>query len=91
MWEKIKIVQNVGCLCSSVVRAIDRQSKDLGSYPSAVESVFFSTERFQILKFYSNLNLICFYSTNLFKKNNISKNNMAPADNFALVYPIHYI
>ena len=27
----------------------DRQSKDLGSNPSAVESVFFSTERFQIL------------------------------------------
>ena len=27
------------------------QSKDLGSNPSAVESVFLSTERFQILKF----------------------------------------
>ena len=26
--------------------AVDRQSKDLGSNPSAVESVFFSTERF---------------------------------------------
>ena len=33
-------------LCSSVVRAIDQQSKDLGSNPSAVESVIFSTERF---------------------------------------------
>ena len=40
----------VGRLCSSVVRAVDRQSKDLGSNPNAVESVFFSTERFQILK-----------------------------------------
>ena len=29
--------------------ALDRQSKDLGSNPSAVESIFFSTERFQIL------------------------------------------
>ena len=28
----------------------DRQSKDLGSNPSAVVSVFFSTERFQILQ-----------------------------------------
>ena len=26
--------------------AVDRQSKDLGSNPSAIESVFFSTERF---------------------------------------------
>ena len=33
----------------------NRQSKDLGSNPSAVESVFFSTERFQILKFKNNL------------------------------------
>ena len=39
-------VENVGCLCSSVVRAVDRQSKDLGSNPSAVESIYFSTERF---------------------------------------------
>ena len=31
---------------SSVVRAVDRQSKDLGSNPNAVKSVFFSTERF---------------------------------------------
>ena len=37
---------DVGNLCSSVVRAVDRQSKDLGSNPSAVETVFFSTERF---------------------------------------------
>ena len=33
-------------LCSSVVRAVDRKSKDLGLNPSAVGSVFFSTERF---------------------------------------------
>ena len=32
---------DVGRLCGSVVRAVDRQSKDLGSNPSAVESVFF--------------------------------------------------
>ena len=32
-------------------RYVDRQSKDLGLNPSAVESVFFSTKRFQILKF----------------------------------------
>ena len=37
---------DVGRLCSSVERAVDRQSKDLGSNPSAVESVFFPTERF---------------------------------------------
>ena len=37
---------DVGRLCSSVVRAVDRQSNDLGSNPSAVESVIFSTERF---------------------------------------------
>ena len=30
----------------SKIISIDRQSKDLGSNPSAVESVFFSTERF---------------------------------------------
>ena len=40
---------DIGRLCSSAVRAVDRQLKDLGSNPSAVESVFFSTERFQIL------------------------------------------
>ena len=37
---------NVGRLCSTVARAVDRLSKDLGSNPSGVESVFFSTERF---------------------------------------------
>ena len=49
--------RDVGRLCSSVVRAVDRQSKDLGSNPSAVESVFFSTETFSnslILYFSSN-------------------------------------
>ena len=34
--------EDVGRLCTSVVRAVDRQLKDLGSSPSAVESVFFS-------------------------------------------------
>ena len=46
---KMNNEEDVGRLCSSVVRAVDRQSKDLGSNPNAVESVFFSTERFQIL------------------------------------------
>ena len=32
-------------LCSSVIRAVDLQWKDLGSNPSAVESDFSSTER----------------------------------------------
>ena len=39
---------DVGRLCSLVVRAVDLQSKDLGSNPSAVESVFFSTDRFKL-------------------------------------------
>ena len=38
--------EDLGRLCSSVVRVVDRQSKDMGSNPSAVESVFFSTKRF---------------------------------------------
>ena len=41
---------DVGRLCSSVVRAVDRQSKDLGSIPSAVERVFFFQRK--ILKFF---------------------------------------
>ena len=40
----LKFVKNKFKLIS--FRAVDRQSKDLGSNPSAVESVFFSTERF---------------------------------------------
>ena len=31
---------------AQLVREVDRQSKNLGSNPSSVESVFFSTERF---------------------------------------------
>ena len=31
---------------AQLVRAVDRQSKDLGSNPGTVKSVFFSTERF---------------------------------------------
>ena len=49
---------DVGRLCSLVVRAVDRQSKDLGSNPNAVESVFFLIEKFSnslIFKF------ICIY------------------------------
>ena len=38
--------------------AVDRQSKDLGSNPSTVKGVSFSTERFQNSL---NLNLICIY------------------------------
>ena len=38
-------------ISNSYIANIDRQSKDLGSNPSAVESLFFSIERFQILKF----------------------------------------
>ena len=41
---------DVGRLCISVIRAVDRESKDLGSNPSAVKSVLYSTERFQILQ-----------------------------------------
>ena len=40
------LFENLLRLCSSVVRAVDRQSKDLCSNLSAVESVFFSIERF---------------------------------------------
>ena len=45
-WDSSPGLSIAGRLCSSVVRAVDRQSKDLGSNPSAVESVFFSTEIF---------------------------------------------
>ena len=34
---------------AQLVRAVDQTSKELGSNSSAVESVFFLTERFQIL------------------------------------------
>ena len=54
---------DVGRLCSSVVRAVDRQSKDLGSNPIGVESVFFSTERFS-----NSLNVEGCYSTRLTPK-----------------------
>ena len=47
---------DVGRLCSSVVRAVDQKSKDLGSSHSAVESVFSSTERFS--------NSLCIYNIN---------------------------
>ena len=42
---------DVGRLYSSVVRAFDRQSKDLGSNPSAIESVFFHRKISNSLKF----------------------------------------
>ena len=41
--------------------AVDRQSKDLGSNPSAVESVFFPQKDFKFLNLNLNLNLICIY------------------------------
>ena len=53
-WQKfqtqlinLKSIQPQG----SVVRAVDRQSKGLGSNPSAVESVFFSQKDFKFFKF----------------------------------------
>ena len=45
---------DVGHLCSSVFKTVDRQSKDLGSNPSAVESVFFSQKDFEFFKFDKN-------------------------------------
>ena len=42
---------DVGRLCSLVVRAVDRQSKDLGSDPSSVKSVFFPHKDFKFFKF----------------------------------------
>ena len=41
----------MGRLCSSVVRAVDRQSNDLGSNPRAVRSVFFSQKDFKFFNF----------------------------------------
>ena len=35
---------------AQLIRAVDRQSKDPGSNPGTIESVSFSTERFQIFK-----------------------------------------
>ena len=51
IWRSSCRKEGVGRLCSSVVKAVDRQPKDVSSNPSAVESVFFSTERFQILEY----------------------------------------
>ena len=34
-----------------VVRAVDRQSKDLGTNPSAAESVFFAQKDFKFVKY----------------------------------------
>ena len=48
---------DVGCLCSSVVRAVDRQSKDLGLNLSTVKSVFFTQKDFKFFKFEFNLHL----------------------------------
>ena len=42
---------------SSVVRAVDRQSEDLGSNPSAAESVFFPQKDIEFFKFEFNLHL----------------------------------
>ena len=40
-----------GRLCSSVARAVDRQSKHLGSHPGTVKSVYFLHRK--ILKFFN--------------------------------------
>ena len=45
-------------------RKFDRQSKDLGSNPSAVENVFFSTDRCS--KFFTILSIILYYSLQLY-------------------------
>ena len=43
-------VEKISDACvAQLVRDVDRQSKDPGSNPGTVESVSFSTERFQIL------------------------------------------
>ena len=49
-------------LISWVWNFCHRQSKDLASNPSAVESVIFSTERFS-----NSLNIIWYYSNNLWR------------------------
>ena len=46
---------------AQLVRAVDRQLKDLGSNPSAVESVFFSTEGFS-----NSLNYLLYLHFSLF-------------------------
>ena len=53
--------EDVGRLCCSVVRAVDRQSKDPGSNPSAVESVFFPQKDFKFFKFEFNSHLFAIY------------------------------
>ena len=51
---------------AQLLRAVDRQSEDLGSNPSAVENVFFSTERFSnSLKIEFNLHLLRYKSLKL--------------------------
>ena len=53
MYDKSQIITiiliNSNWLVEFEISATGRQSKDLGLNPSAVESVFFFTERFQIL------------------------------------------
>ena len=44
----IEKVMSDACV-DQLVRAVDRQSKDPGSNPGTVESVSFSTERFNII------------------------------------------
>ena len=65
-------VRDVGRLCSSVVRAVDRQSKDLGSNPSAVESVIFSTERFSNSLNIESCNLLKSYK-NAYRKSSAKR------------------
>ena len=42
--------RDVGRLCSSVVRAVDRQSKDLGSNPIVVKASFFLQKDFKFFE-----------------------------------------
>ena len=51
VWKYVTWVKILFLDSEANIRAVDRQSKDLGLNPSAVESVFFSTERLQIKNF----------------------------------------
>ena len=50
---------------AQLVRAVDRQSKDLGSNPSTVESAFFTQKDFKFYTFEFNLHLLRYKSLKL--------------------------
>ena len=59
-----------------LVRAVDRQSKYLGSNPSAVESVFYSTKRFSNSL---NIEFICIY----LRYKSLKLSRRTPVDNLS--------